>query len=72
MGRIAMPSLIGQAASPSVGAMLIDNLGANGALAALFAVAVVNVLLVILLFAFLPKQGDHAAAQIGVSGRSVE
>ncbi|MGV2184028.1 MFS transporter [Rhizobium rhizogenes] len=62
MGRIAMPSLIGQAASPSVGAMLIDNLGANGALAALFVVAIFNVLLVIVLFAFLPRQGHHAAA----------
>ena len=57
-----MPSLIGQAASPSVGAMLIDNLGANGALAALFAVAIVNVFLVIVLFAFLPRQSDHAAS----------
>jgi hypothetical protein len=62
MGRIAMPSLIGQAASPSEEAMLVDNLGAKGALAALFAVAIVNVLLVIILFAFLPRRGDHAAA----------
>jgi hypothetical protein len=29
MGRIAMPSLIMQAASPSLGAMLIDGLGVN-------------------------------------------
>lgn len=65
MGRIAMPSLIGQAASPSVGALLIDWLGTNGALATLFAVAMTNVLLVVALFvlfkrhrAFKPKRMD--------------
>jgi len=54
MGRIAMPSLIGQAASPLLGAVLIGTLGANGALAAIFAVSLVNVLLVIILFGVLP------------------
>ncbi|MGX5805756.1 MFS transporter [Bradyrhizobium sp. Arg314] len=49
MGRIAMPSLIMQAASPSLGTLLITKLGAHGALGALFAVAVINVLLVITL-----------------------
>lgn len=53
MGRIAMPSLIGQAASPSLGALLIDGFGADGALAALFAVALLNVLLVMALFVLL-------------------
>ena len=56
MGRIAMPSLIVQAASPSVGAMLIDGLGANGALAAVFAIAIANVLLVGALFALLSRK----------------
>ena len=55
MGRIAMPSLIGQAASPSLGALLIDGLGTTDALAVLFAVALVNVLLVVILFLLLPR-----------------
>ena len=44
MGRIAMPSLVAQAASPSVGAILIEKLSASGALAAVFAVAITNVI----------------------------
>jgi MFS family permease len=51
MGRLARPSLIAQAAAPSIGAYLIVWLGADGALAALVAVACVNVLLVLCLFA---------------------
>ena len=62
MGRIAMPSLIGQAASPSVGAVLIDGLGANGALAALFVVAIANVLLVGALFALLARRPVASSA----------
>lgn len=42
MGRIAMPSLIGQAASPFLGAMLIGRIGGNGVLAVLFAAAVIK------------------------------
>ncbi|MGB3042256.1 MAG: MFS transporter [Xanthobacteraceae bacterium] len=57
MGRIAMPSLIGQAASPSLGALLIDGFGADDALAALFAVALLNVLLVAILFIVLRRSG---------------
>ncbi|ANT54903.1 MFS transporter [Mesorhizobium amorphae] len=57
MGRIAMPSLIMQAASPSLGAQLITRLGTNGALAMLFAVAIINVLLVLALFGTLEKPG---------------
>jgi hypothetical protein len=56
MGRIAMPSLIMQAASPSLGAVLIDGFGADGALAALFAVALLNVLFVAVLFVLLRKR----------------
>lgn len=55
MGRIAMPSLIGQAASPSLGALLIDALGADGTLAVLFAVAIVNALLVMALFVLVER-----------------
>ncbi len=51
MGRLARPSLIAQAAAPSIGAYLILRLGTDGALATLVAVACVNVLLVLCLFA---------------------
>ena len=51
MGRLARPSLIAQAAAPSIGAYLILWLGADGALATLVAVAAINVLLVLCLFA---------------------
>lgn len=57
MGRIAMPSLIMQAASPSLGALLIDEFGSNGALAALFVFAIVNVALVSALYVILLKRG---------------
>jgi MFS family permease len=51
MGRLARPSLLAQAAAPSIGAYLLLWLGTDGALAAIFAVACVNVLLVLCLFA---------------------
>ncbi|WP_244561599.1 MFS transporter [Mesorhizobium australicum] len=57
MGRIAMPSLVMQAASPSLGALLIDVFGADGALAALLAIAVVNVALVSALYLILLTHG---------------
>src|SRR5688572_16619247 len=50
MGRLARPSLIAQAAAPSIGAELILWLGTDGALATLVVVACVNVLLVLCLF----------------------
>src|SRR5262249_30454069 len=50
MGRIAMPCLIAQALSPSLGALLVGQFGPNGALAALFAMAIVDALLVVVLF----------------------
>ncbi|TIQ21020.1 MFS transporter [Mesorhizobium sp.] len=46
MGRLAMPSLIAQAAAPSVGALLVEQLGAHCMLAVLSALAVINVVLV--------------------------
>lgn len=39
MGRIAMPSLIGQAVAPFLGALLIGSIGGNAMLLALFAAA---------------------------------
>jgi hypothetical protein len=62
MGRIAMPSLIMQAASPFLGAMLIDRLGVNGVLGAVLAFAFANVLLVIVLFGLMRKQGKARSA----------
>lgn len=62
MGRIAMPSLIMQAASPSLGALLIDMVGADGALAAFLVLAIVNVGLVAVLYAILLKRGRLRAA----------
>jgi hypothetical protein len=58
MGRIAMPSLIMQAASPSLGAVLIDSFGADGALEALLAVALLNVVLVSALYLILLRRGS--------------
>ena len=51
MGRLAFPSLIGQALAPSVGAMLIDAYGMEAGLATLTAFSGVNVALVLVLWA---------------------
>ena len=56
MGRIAMPSLIAQAVSPSLGALLLARFDASGTLAALFATAILDVLLVVALFALLARR----------------
>ncbi|RWC04748.1 MFS transporter [Mesorhizobium sp.] len=46
MGRLAMPSLIAQAAAPSLGALLVEQFGAHGMLAVLSALALINAVLV--------------------------
>jgi MFS family permease len=56
MGRIAMPSLIMQAASPFLGAMLIEGFGVSGALGAVLALALVNVLLAVVLLGGIGRQ----------------
>ena len=53
MGRIAMPSLIAQAAAPSIGAALIEARGAGVAMKVFVASAVVNVALAASLFLLL-------------------
>jgi predicted MFS family arabinose efflux permease len=63
MGRIAMPSLIAQAASPSLGALLIERVGADGTLAVLFATAIIDLLLAVALFGLLPRQRVALASQ---------
>ena len=45
MGRLARPSLIAQAAAPSIGALLIAHLGEDSALGVIVAVALFNVFL---------------------------
>ena len=45
MGRLAMPSLLAQAAAPWVGAMLLERIGAHGTLAVVASISVLNVAL---------------------------
>jgi predicted MFS family arabinose efflux permease len=51
MGKLALPVLVAQAASPSIGAVLMRHLGAAGTMGALCAAAAVNVGLTLLLLA---------------------
>ena len=53
IGRIAMPSLIAQAAAPSIGAALLEAGGVDGAMAIFVAAAAVNVLFTAGLFLML-------------------
>ncbi len=50
MGRLAMPSLLAQALSPSIGAVLIEWHGADAALLVLAGLACLNLGLVSLLW----------------------
>ena len=61
MGRIAMPSLIAQAAAPSIGALLLEPGGINGALSAFLAVAACNALLVTWFFVILRPRPTRPA-----------
>ena len=45
MGRLAMPSLIAQAAAPSLGALLLSRFGASAAVGALAGIALLNMAL---------------------------
>ena len=56
MGRLAMPSLVAQAASPSLGALLIRHFGSGGTLGVLFATSVIDLLLATALLAFVQKR----------------
>jgi hypothetical protein len=51
MGKLAFPSLIVQALAPSAGALLIEASGANATIGVLTALALINVLLIGLLWA---------------------
>ncbi len=52
MGRLAMPTLVAQAASPMIGAWLLDGFGADVTLGVLCAGAAVNILLALALLPF--------------------
>ena len=55
MGRMALPILVVPAAAPSVGAVLIDRVGADGTLAVLAVAAVIDVALVLAIFPLRPR-----------------
>ncbi len=58
MGRIAMPSLIAQAAAPSIGTALIEAGGVDGAMGVFVASAAVNVALAAGLFLMLRRRSS--------------
>ena len=62
MGRLAMPSLIAQAASPWLAALVIGGFGPNSALAALVLVALVNLALTLRLLNRWAATSRHRAA----------
>ena len=68
MGKLAMPSLVAQAAAPSIGALLLSVVGVSGTLATLTGVAVVNFGLACAIFARLKsgESGPHVALQQGL------
>ena len=56
MGRIAMPSLIAQAAAPSIGTALIEACGFDGSLGIFVAAAIFNMILAVSLFMLLRRR----------------
>lgn len=56
MGRIAFPSLIVQALAPSAGALMIERFGADATLGLLTALALINLVLIALLWAMCRAQ----------------
>jgi len=58
MGRIAMPTLIAQAASPSIGAWLLNGFGTTATLGVLCGAAVVNIGLVLALLPIALRSGQ--------------
>jgi MFS family permease len=62
MGRLAMPSLVAQAAAPSIGAVLLNRYGVAGTLATLTVVAAVNFGLACAIYAHLRWTATRPAA----------
>lgn len=61
MGKMARPSLIGQAVTPLIGGYLFDVAGSRSVLLAVVLVAGINLLLTLLLIARLKEQGKLPA-----------
>nr|WP_298687665.1 MFS transporter [uncultured Dongia sp.] len=57
MGRLARPSLLAQAAAPSIGAILIEIFGSTAALGAVLIIAVVNLAMALLLYRLITVRG---------------
>ncbi len=66
MGRLAMPSLMAQAAAPSIGAVLLSIYGVSGTLATLTVVAAVNFVVACTIFVHL-KQTARQREQSQIS-----
>jgi hypothetical protein len=62
MGRIAMPSLIVQAASPALGALLLESQGAHTTLVVVLTATCVNLVLVAAVFAVLTRRSERDQA----------
>jgi MFS family permease len=59
MGQIAMPTLVAQAASPLLGAVMLDHFGTTATLAVLVGLAVLNIVLAAALVPFAFRGGDN-------------
>jgi hypothetical protein len=55
MGRIARPSLLAQAAAPTAAAILVGTFGTQGMVAAILLTAMCNLVLSLVLFAWLRR-----------------
>ncbi|HVO04469.1 MAG TPA: MFS transporter [Candidatus Cybelea sp.] len=62
MGRLARPSLIAQAVAPSLGALLIQAMGSDGALGVMATVAAANVALSLVLLAMTTRRRQSLTA----------
>jgi predicted MFS family arabinose efflux permease len=63
MGRLARPSLLAQAAAPSIGAVLIETVGPTDALGTVVVIAAINLVMVLLLYRLITARGLHGAVQ---------
>jgi len=64
MGRLAMPSLLAQAAAPWIGALLLERIGAHGTMAVVASVAANNVALTVWLGWMVARHRQTAFAKV--------
>jgi hypothetical protein len=64
MGRLALPSLLAQAASPVLGALLLQGVGPDGTLTVLLGAAVLDVVLVFSLFIWMQLVINNSATNV--------